>query len=280
MDEMNIDKDLSFRGESANNISSFLNGNFRTKMAAGSFYIPRSDKAPLGEDAHFICREEETIGVADGIGSWAKKGIDSGEYSRQLVRNAELSIQKQKDQRNKIHPMEVLNEAYFNTKCQGSSTACILTLACDTIHAVNVGDSGFVVIRDGDIVYKSEIQQKGFNYPFQLGNGVKLDDPSVAQEIKATVRIGDVIVMATDGLFDNVHHHELEKLVHNGLVDLRKLETFSKILAQKIAEYALQKSESKTLFTPFAEECSKFNKYRPGGKRDDITVIVAHILPR
>uniref|UniRef100_A0A3Q7HF99 Protein phosphatase n=1 Tax=Solanum lycopersicum TaxID=4081 RepID=A0A3Q7HF99_SOLLC len=280
MDEMDVDKDLSFRRESTNNVLSFPNGNFRMKMAAGSFYIPRSDKAPLGEDAHFICGEEETIGVADGVGSWARKGIDPGEYSRQLVRNAELSIQKQKDQRNKIDPMEVLNEAYLNTKCQGSSTACILTLSCDTIHAANVGDSRFVVIRDGVIVYKSEIQQRGFNYPFQLGNGVELDDPSVAQEINATVRIGDVIVMATDGLFDNVRNHELEKLVHDGVGDLHKLETFSKMLAQKIAEYALQKSESKTVYTPYAEECSKAQIYRPGGKRDDITVIVAQILPR
>ncbi|WMV07476.1 hypothetical protein MTR67_000861 [Solanum verrucosum] len=91
--------------------------------------------------------------------------------------------------------MEVLNEAYFNMKCQGSSTACILTLMCDIVHAVNVGDNRFVVKRDGVVVYKSEIQQKGFNYPFRLGNGVKFDDPSVAQEIEVTVKIGDVLVM-------------------------------------------------------------------------------------
>ncbi|KAK4721212.1 hypothetical protein R3W88_011445 [Solanum pinnatisectum] len=64
------------------------------KMAAGSFYLPKSNKAPLEEDTHFICIEEKIIGVADGVDSWAKKGIDSGEYSRQLVRNAELSIHK------------------------------------------------------------------------------------------------------------------------------------------------------------------------------------------
>ncbi|KAH0764571.1 hypothetical protein KY285_000442 [Solanum tuberosum] len=189
IDEIDIDENLNFWDESTN-VSSFINGNFKMKMVAGSFYIPKSNKAPLWEDAHFICVEEETIGVADGIGGWAKKGINSGEYSRQLVRNAELSIHKPKDQRNQIHPMEVLNEAYFNMKCQGSSTACILTLTCDIVHAVNVGDNRFVVKRDGVIVYKSEIQQKGFNYPFRLGNGVKFDDPSVAQEIKVTVRIG------------------------------------------------------------------------------------------
>ncbi|KAG5610006.1 hypothetical protein H5410_021287 [Solanum commersonii] len=128
-------------------------------MVAGSFYIPKSNKAPLGEDAHFIYIEEEAIGVADGISCWAKK-----------------------DRR--------------------------------------------VVIRDGVIVYKSEIQKKGFNYPFQLGNGIKFDDPSVAHEIKVIVRTGDMIVMGTDGLFDNAHDIEFEKLVCDGLVDLHKLGTF------------------------------------------------------
>ncbi|KAH0682464.1 hypothetical protein KY290_021032 [Solanum tuberosum] len=84
---MDIDEDLSFYGESTN---SFINGNFKMNMATDLFYIPKSNKVPLGEDAHFICIEEEIIGVADGVGGWVKKGIDSGEYSRQLVRNAEL----------------------------------------------------------------------------------------------------------------------------------------------------------------------------------------------
>ncbi|WMV24089.1 hypothetical protein MTR67_017474 [Solanum verrucosum] len=136
--------------------------------------------------------------------------------------------------------MEVLNEAYFKAKCQGSLTAYILTLTCDIVYAVNIVDRG-VVITVGVIVSKSEIQQKGFNYPFQLRNGVKFDDQSVAQEIKVTVRTRDVIVMATHGLFDNAHDVELEKLVRDGLVDLHELGTFSMMLARKIAEYTLQK---------------------------------------
>ncbi|MCD9643427.1 hypothetical protein HAX54_030893 [Datura stramonium] len=240
IDEMDIDEDINFHDECTNGPSS-INGNFNTRMAAGLFYIPKYIKAPLGEDAHFICIEGETIGVADGIGGWEKKGIDSGEYSRQLIRNAELSIQNQKDQGNIIQPMEVLKEAYFNTKCQGSSTACILTLTRDIVHAFNVGDSGFVVIRDGGIVYKSEIPQKRFNCPFQLGNDDKSDDPSVVQEIIVPVKIGDVIVMASDGLWDNVHDYELEKLVPDGLLDLHGMGTFSKITRMAAGSFYIPK---------------------------------------
>ncbi|KAH0692873.1 hypothetical protein KY285_019970 [Solanum tuberosum] len=101
--------------------------------------------------------------------------------------------------------MEVLNEAYFKEKCQGSLTADISTLTCDIVYAVNIVDRE-VVITVG------------------LGNGVKFDDPSVAQEI--TVRSRGVIVMATHGLFDNAHDVELEKLVRDGLVICMNWEHF------------------------------------------------------
>jgi protein phosphatase PTC7 len=41
----------------------------------------------LGEDAHFICQERQTFGVADGVGGWAMKGIDSGIFARELMSN-------------------------------------------------------------------------------------------------------------------------------------------------------------------------------------------------
>ncbi|PHT60083.1 hypothetical protein CQW23_02446 [Capsicum baccatum] len=75
---------------------------------------------------------KQTIGVADGVGGWAKKGIDSSEYSRELMKNAEFAIRNNKS--SSIDLMKVLSEAYSKTKAKGSSTACILTLANDTLH--------------------------------------------------------------------------------------------------------------------------------------------------
>ena len=47
------------------------------KMDLGSYYIPKENKnKPKGEDAHFINKDCQTIGVADGVGGWAKRGID------------------------------------------------------------------------------------------------------------------------------------------------------------------------------------------------------------
>lgn len=117
------------------------------KMLAGSCYIPKYNKSkPLGEDSHFICAEKQTFGVADGVGGWAKKGIDPGEYARELMDNAVFAIEDQPI--GGVNPMAVLNEAFLNTEAQGSSTACILTLKGNVLHSVNIGDNGFVLIRD------------------------------------------------------------------------------------------------------------------------------------
>ncbi|XP_020548973.1 probable protein phosphatase 2C 55 [Sesamum indicum] len=139
------------------------------KMSAASIYIPKDNpKKPRGEDAHFISTEEQTIGVADGVGGWAKFGIDGGEYARQLMMNSVLALKK--EPRFNVNPKRVLEEAFNNTTAQGSSTACIITLSGDKLRAVNAGDSGFLVIRNGEVVFRSPTQQHSFNCPYQLGN--------------------------------------------------------------------------------------------------------------
>ena len=37
-----------------------------------------------------------------------------------------------------------------------------------TLHASNLGDSGFIVVREGEVVFKSRPQQVCFNFPYQL----------------------------------------------------------------------------------------------------------------
>ncbi|CAK9181120.1 unnamed protein product [Ilex paraguariensis] len=66
------------------------------KMIAAEFYIPKDNKLkPLGEDTHFIYAEKQTIGVADSVGGWARKGVDAGEYARELMANAVYAVEDQ-----------------------------------------------------------------------------------------------------------------------------------------------------------------------------------------
>ncbi|CAK9179238.1 unnamed protein product [Ilex paraguariensis] len=241
------------------------------KMIAGAFYIPKDSKLkPLGEDAHFICAEEQTIGVADGVGGWARKGVDAGEYARKLLANAVYAVEDQPE--GSVDLKKVLNEAFLNTEARGSSTACILTLKGDCLHAVNVGDSGFVVIRGGKIIYQSPVQQHRFNSPYQLGNTA--DSPSLAEEFEVVVEAGDIVVAGTDGLFDNLHPAEIEDVVS---LCLRK-RNMPELLAWTMAKVARKKSLDEWTDSPFAMAAYDAGVEHLGGKYDDITVIVTYIL--
>ncbi|KAF3650562.1 putative uric acid degradation bifunctional protein TTL-like isoform X1 [Capsicum annuum] len=175
-----------------------------TIMVAGWFYIPKlNDEELLGQDASFICAKEQTIGVADGInGGWSKRGIYSGEYSRELMKNSEFAVQNN----------------------DNSTTVDLMK---------------------------------------QLGNASSSDDPSVAEKISVPVVAGDVIVLGTDGLFDNVHDFELETLVNSGVDSLES--DVPEILAWRIALYALDNAKSTELYMPFSRECSKVDIEHHGG---------------
>lgn len=60
--------------------------------------------------------------------------------------------------------------AYLLFVIAGSTTACIVSL--DTgdsqLHTVNLGDSGYMLVRKGRILARSQDQQHYFNTPFQL----------------------------------------------------------------------------------------------------------------
>ncbi|KAI9120383.1 hypothetical protein K1719_007416 [Acacia pycnantha] len=63
-------------------------------MDVGAVYYPKPNcQNPLGEDSYFICSELNIVGVADGVGDWFEKGIDAGQYARELMQNAWVSTQ-------------------------------------------------------------------------------------------------------------------------------------------------------------------------------------------
>ena len=68
---------------------------------------------------------------------------------------------------------------------QGSCTACVVVLEGNMLHAANLGDSGFMVIRGDSIVFKSRTQQHSFNFPYQLGRGGNgVFDPPIAADVR------------------------------------------------------------------------------------------------
>ena len=120
-----------------------------------------------------------------------------------------------------------------------------------------VGDSGFAVLRGGRIVCRSKPQQRSLNSPLRLsGRPDDSDGVAVARAGQVAARDGDVVVVGTDGLFDNVRDEQLEQVVRMGT----RLGFSAKNMADMVAGAACEASR-RTLM----------------GKPDDITVLVAFV---
>jgi Stage II sporulation protein E (SpoIIE) len=147
----------------------------------------------------------------------------------------------------------------------GSSTACVLVLNREnnTVYTANIGDSGYIVVRNGEIVHKSDEQQHYFNTPFQLSlpppgnNHVLSDSPQSADRDSFPVEDGDVILVATDGVFDNVPKNLLLDTLKQveGERDAIKLQ----MTANTIAFMARSLSFDSEFMSPFAVNARKNN---------------------
>jgi len=244
------------------------------RVVAAAACIPDPDKANLpggcGEDSFFISKDVNTLGVADGVGGWRDKGVDSSKYSRCLMENAR---QKADRTASKAHPLHVLDHAYNGCKdVMGSSTAAVLSVSPDyKLNGVNVGDSGFMVVRDGAVILRTKEQQYSFNAPFQLGTGSD-DTPATGDRYSVQLRPDDIVILGTDGVFDNLFDSQILQMVSrwdsNAAVNSNPTR-----LARELADAAANASRSSDE-TPF--ERNSGGRF-PGGKVDDITVMVARI---
>lgn len=244
----------------------------KLKLLSGSCYLPHPAKeATGGEDGHFICIDEQAIGVADGVGGWADHGVDAGLYAKELMSKSMGAIKDEPE--GAIDPSRVLEKAFASTKARGSSTACIITLKEQGLHAVNLGDSGFIVVRDGHTVLKSPSQQHDFNFTYQLESGGGSDLPSSADVFHYRVAHGDVIVAGTDGLFDNLYTNDIIAVV----VEAVRGGLGAQATAQKIAALARVRALDKHRKSPFAAAAQEAGYRFYGGKLDDITVVVSYV---
>uniref|UniRef100_A0A3Q4G7R8 Protein phosphatase n=2 Tax=Pseudocrenilabrinae TaxID=318546 RepID=A0A3Q4G7R8_NEOBR len=183
-----------------------------------------------GDDACFIARHKtaDVLGVADGVGGWRDYGVDPSQFSATLMKTCERLVKEGRF--TPSNPVGILTSGYYEllqnkVPLLGSSTACIVVLdrRSHRLHTCNLGDSGFLVVRGGEVVHRSDEQQHYFNTPFQLSiappgaEGVVLSDsPEAADSSSFDVQLGDIILTATDGLFDNMPDYmilqELKKL--------------------------------------------------------------------
>ncbi|KAL6179113.1 hypothetical protein ACLB2K_050629 [Fragaria x ananassa] len=240
-------------------------------LSTGAASLPHPSKALTGgEDVYFVA-SGNWLGVADGVSQWSLEGINPGVYASELMENCERFLSDCKGI-SLTKPEDILVRAAAQTKSPGSSTVLIAYFDGQAFHVANIGNSGFIIIRNGAVFKRSSPLIHGFNFPLQIVRGV---DPSELMErYSIDLDEGDVIVTATDGLFDNLYEQEITSIVTKSFQKRMKLQDIAKFLATSAQEVG----QSTSRRSPFADavEASGYVGYT-GGKLDDVTVIVSHV---
>ena len=244
---------------------------------------------------------------------------------------------KEKNMKNvSLEPGCILKDAYKKVDVYGSSTAWVATINNQMLKIANLGDSRWMLIRysfinnKSQVLLKTEEQQHSFNAPYQLANipedlsnskagsknersNVKFWKDKVADSIhyQWKVKEGDIVLLATDGLFDNLYISDILQIIDSFMTECYECKSFcssdslktssntpdsmykksnslsksnAKRLAKRLVNEAHRKSKSHGCQTPFGEKFNSSNMKRDGeilrwkgGKPDDIWAVIGFI---
>ncbi|KAI0818611.1 protein serine/threonine phosphatase 2C [Irpex lacteus] len=240
-----------------------------------------------------------SLGIADGVGGWIDSGVDPSLFSQSLMYHAhryarngwvgEPEIDPLQDyaEREQVEgweltPMECMELAHGGVLREravvaGSSTACIVNLNASTgvLRAANLGDSGFCIIRSSSVIHFQEAQTHYFNCPKQLTKlprnsrlygGMCMDPPSDADTYDTKLIDGDLVILFTDGLSDNVFPTELVSicsLAHKFIQTEEDAQV--QTIAERIVNYAQLCMKNKKRVSPFERAAAREGMYFRGG---------------
>lgn len=260
-------------------------------LRSASCMVPHPLKVQTGgEDACFISNDGSgAIGIADGVSAWADDDIDPAAFSRQLVDNLQEALDVVEWQDNEEGLREVLHAAHKSATALGSATLILAAGGANGIvHVANLGDCGLRLIHEGTCTFATQDMLHGYNLPFQLARIEEDEDkyeaadtPDAADLYDIETSPGDVLVLASDGLFDNLFDEEVASIIDD-YIDEERSQASAARAASALASAAQAKVGDLQSHTPWIRTAARsfklpvWNLLNPrGGKEDDITVVVA-----
>lgn len=107
--------------------------------------VNNGDVSSAGEDACFISDRGNCVGIADGVGTWKKKGFDSSLMSIGLMRHCKSLADAMK-----TDGYSILNDAFDLLRKEGSVAGGSTTACCITVNRLedeeNADDSKRMLI--------------------------------------------------------------------------------------------------------------------------------------
>ena len=275
------------------------------RLWAGAHLLKKAHGAC--EDAYFV--DPHGMGVADGVGcmvQFASYGINAAQYAAELMEFSSAALKPDGIASEKKIPNDVASRAATamlhgesHAAAYGASTVAVLCQQGSFLGVANLGDSGFMVLRKGplgmSVVIKSEEQQHSWNCPYQLTRlpktlltrfpKLQLDKASDCERYTVPIKEGDLVIMFSDGLRDNLHDREVVSLVNRSLppmcadlVGLLDRCTPPETIAKTLALAAQERSMDPSAKVPFVEYSKRHGFECIGGKQDDITVVCAWVV--
>ena len=301
------------------------------RVYLGAAASPSPEKK-RSEDAYFANSGFGTLGVSDGVGGSKTATADPATFSRRLL--AYCARGGGRDPATALREARLAVQGDAIARRGGSATALLARLSGDFLEVANFGDCALTVLRptprrfvrrgeDGSAqgatqpilwprpVFKTEEQTHSFNCPFQISAEDGLDD---MEDVLGAARLdvtgvrcktGDVVVAATDGLWDNLSQHSVQHMValrvhalwaaaarHGAMRPREELEAISDdalahrtpaqaltAVAEDLRDRALQVGASEDAHTPFerAAAAEGITNLR-GGKLDDVTVVLGLVV--
>lgn len=256
--------------------------------ASGNTIPHPRKKQTGGEDAFFVDNQMMVFGIADGVGGWAGSGVDPAEYSKRIISNCQMFASLN------YSAKKIVSKAFQNTEVAGSCTIIVAKFhpVEETLDVVSVGDCGMRIVRDGQVVLQTDVQEHSWNQPYQLSHPQfnVANTPDDALEYSFHVQKGDVIILGSDGFFDNFWDDEIAEVVAAGEFMRQSCDgddawqQEADEISQRLLELAEAHSIDAQYASPYAREKQMIGKpewtrqWLPpalGGKLDDITVAVA-----
>ncbi|OOQ89201.1 protein phosphatase 2C [Penicillium brasilianum] len=212
--------------------------------------VRRRNRPDSGEDAFFVSRigsrvsghpdagDAVAFAVADGVGGWTESRVDPADFSHGLCGYMAQSALAWDSPADKLRPKQLLQAGYDQVvddpgiKAGGSTASVGIALPDGRVELANLGDSGSVLLRLAAVHHYSVPQTHGFNTPYQLSvipprmraqasvfGGAYLEDfPKDAAVTNVQMQHGDVLLLATDGVFDNLNNQDILKVVTSRMV--------------------------------------------------------------
>ncbi|KAJ3483998.1 hypothetical protein NLI96_g5929 [Meripilus lineatus] len=168
-----------------------------------------------------------SLGVADGVGGWVESGVDPSVFSQALMYHAhrysklawvgepEIDPTQEYEEREEVEGWELKPEECLELALggvlrerqvvAGSSTACIVNLNASSgvlraAKSMPFRELTFVSLRQLAKIPTS---------PFSRYEDAESDSPKDADLYETRLRDGDIVILYTDGLSDNVFMSEL-----------------------------------------------------------------------